>query len=434
MSLSKVQSFVDNYRRDSFSDQFCDDLSEIILQFLPFEDKFRLECVSKQFQRTVFAKQNELIIDKILVFRSTLRNAMNCRKYNERSLSILINILEKLPKIRCLRQKTFHEILLNDRDLDLIIKYCRHLTAIHCDFKQISDIRILTERTKILSLWANVNTIQSLKYPISQPLPHIQELNCLRNYYSCPLTFPLISELKIKNLKKLSIDMNDNIIDNLEVFQQFIDNNKSLTHLTLDLDIREENVSIFLFKQISRLDNLIELKVKSRYRVADIWLTDGLKQIALNCTKLMSLSLSWLFIQEITETKIIFSNFAKFKHLKQLSVEMFGITSEGLKGIEIVLNDSMKSLKDLTKLKIKFPKMFKIEEKLFKEFDKILPKLKNLFISDSIELSEETVDVLSRLSRLESLELTVTDLSIAAIIETKILSKCPKIKSLKIGI
>ena len=45
---------------DSFDERFCDDLCEDILQYLPLEDKIRLECVSKQFQRTVFQKQNEI--------------------------------------------------------------------------------------------------------------------------------------------------------------------------------------------------------------------------------------------------------------------------------------------------------------------------------------------------------------------------------------
>ena len=53
----------DNYRRDSFEDRFCDDLCEEILQYLSLEDKLKLEGVSKQFQRTVLKKHNELTIE-----------------------------------------------------------------------------------------------------------------------------------------------------------------------------------------------------------------------------------------------------------------------------------------------------------------------------------------------------------------------------------
>ena len=48
-------------KRQSFSERICDDLSEIILQFLPLEDKLKTRmCVSKQFQRTIFVKQKEI--------------------------------------------------------------------------------------------------------------------------------------------------------------------------------------------------------------------------------------------------------------------------------------------------------------------------------------------------------------------------------------
>ena len=55
MSLSKELSIGEmDFRRDSFSDRVCDDLSEILLQYLLLKDKFRLECVSKQFQETIY--------------------------------------------------------------------------------------------------------------------------------------------------------------------------------------------------------------------------------------------------------------------------------------------------------------------------------------------------------------------------------------------
>jgi hypothetical protein len=35
-------------KRDSFSGRICDDLCEVLLSYLSFEDKIRFECVSKQ--------------------------------------------------------------------------------------------------------------------------------------------------------------------------------------------------------------------------------------------------------------------------------------------------------------------------------------------------------------------------------------------------
>ncbi len=47
-------------KRESFSDRICDDLCEVLFSYLLFEDKIRFECLSKQFQRYVYIKQNTI--------------------------------------------------------------------------------------------------------------------------------------------------------------------------------------------------------------------------------------------------------------------------------------------------------------------------------------------------------------------------------------
>ncbi len=41
---------ITDQRKDSFSDRICDDLCEVILQWLPIEDKIKLIFVSTQFK------------------------------------------------------------------------------------------------------------------------------------------------------------------------------------------------------------------------------------------------------------------------------------------------------------------------------------------------------------------------------------------------
>ncbi|CAG2101738.1 unnamed protein product [Medioppia subpectinata] len=54
------------YAKDSL-DRFGDDLCQLLLSYLSLEDRFRYECVSKQFQRTVFESVVDIEIDdKIL--------------------------------------------------------------------------------------------------------------------------------------------------------------------------------------------------------------------------------------------------------------------------------------------------------------------------------------------------------------------------------
>src|ERR1700712_3011936 len=100
MSSNKL---VDNryveYSRDSFRHRICDDLSEVILQYLSLEDKLRLQCVSKQFQRTIFQRHYELkfYADKEFI---------DCRlliKNNGIDLKSFELLLKKCPNLRSIQ-------------------------------------------------------------------------------------------------------------------------------------------------------------------------------------------------------------------------------------------------------------------------------------------------------------------------------------------
>lgn len=47
---------------DAFDKRIGDNLCQIILSYLSISDKFRLECVCRQFQRKIFAEQRNLVI------------------------------------------------------------------------------------------------------------------------------------------------------------------------------------------------------------------------------------------------------------------------------------------------------------------------------------------------------------------------------------
>src|SRR5690348_7145073 len=73
-------------KKNSF-DRFGDDLTELILSYLSFEDKFRFECVSKRFKRLIFNKQKEINVSicglntskKIKYLRSVLKKCLNAK-------------------------------------------------------------------------------------------------------------------------------------------------------------------------------------------------------------------------------------------------------------------------------------------------------------------------------------------------------------------
>src|SRR5882757_373667 len=95
------------YAKDSF-DRFGDDLMEVLLSFIPFEDTFQYKCVSKQWKRLVFNKQNKLIIcnfgSKIKYFKRSERIlsefAFGRRVGNEYNFLVIKLIFKNCPNIK----------------------------------------------------------------------------------------------------------------------------------------------------------------------------------------------------------------------------------------------------------------------------------------------------------------------------------------------
>ena len=113
-SLSLNERKEDNYRRDSFDDRFCDDLCEDILQYLSLEDKLRLECVSKQFQRTVFQRQYKLNLKEAIFSMPQIFEAL----------------AKKFQRVDCLRKLKSISIALTESDLRQILPQLKAFPAL----------------------------------------------------------------------------------------------------------------------------------------------------------------------------------------------------------------------------------------------------------------------------------------------------------------
>ena len=133
------------YSKDSF-DRFGDDLSELVLSYLTFEDQIRLECVSKQWKRLVFSPiyPKELIIgSKLSEFVIIFGN-----RHKVVDLATIESILRKCQNIGSIHviEDLKNEEIMN-RVFELIVKYCLNLTQIQSDFdgltqKTIKDFSI----------------------------------------------------------------------------------------------------------------------------------------------------------------------------------------------------------------------------------------------------------------------------------------------------
>ncbi|CAG2103002.1 unnamed protein product [Medioppia subpectinata] len=95
----------DNKQRQIYAknsmDRFGDDLCELLLSYLSFEDRFRCECVSKQFQRTIFEKKvfdntsGQLMAKNLLTFEFTFKG-------NDINSQLLCRFVADNQSLRCL--------------------------------------------------------------------------------------------------------------------------------------------------------------------------------------------------------------------------------------------------------------------------------------------------------------------------------------------
>ena len=100
-------------------DRFGDDLTELILSFFWFEDKIRLECVSKQWKRCVFRKQFVIKIGSD----------------SNDSINFIIDVLsEDMSSVRISSKKTIklekRFIRIDNSSLETLLKKCPNITNV----------------------------------------------------------------------------------------------------------------------------------------------------------------------------------------------------------------------------------------------------------------------------------------------------------------
>ena len=149
---NRIESKV--YAKDSM-DRFGDDLTELILSFLCFEDKIRLECLSKQWRRLIYNKQFVLdICDYSKRTVNSLRklfkgfNVSNEVRLHRRALE---SVLQKCHNIT--RVRNYSRV--NSRVLSLIGQYCPNIVSLsypRIDTSVFTFLRDYGHKLKELSL------------------------------------------------------------------------------------------------------------------------------------------------------------------------------------------------------------------------------------------------------------------------------------------
>lgn len=160
-------------KRDQYNSRICDDLSEILLQYLSLQDKARLQCVCRQFQRTIFRKHQILFIDDHLITA-----LLALRSENEiRSGKLDLNPLAKLLSKRVVMKKKINETYYIEDNEQLIRKI-----ESENEF-WVEKIRLFDDLNEVYFVYAKLRPFVDT---LNKPLQHLKGLpnRVLNTFYT----------------------------------------------------------------------------------------------------------------------------------------------------------------------------------------------------------------------------------------------------------
>ena len=213
LNITTVITQMKVYAKNCF-DRFGDDLTELILQYLTFEDKVRLECVSKQWRRLVFNKQFVIEL-KEEETKNSLKRLIRRMADSELTLTVdcqsLESVLKNCPNII----KVVLDFKVSNEVLSLIGQYCHHIKSLTYYVSNSSDEEVLSffnnygHKLEELNLrgyeshenyenYEDQNDIDNYVKLIQQSCPN---LKCIKIYYNSVLIDQDINLLpKLQNI------------------------------------------------------------------------------------------------------------------------------------------------------------------------------------------------------------------------------------------
>ena len=410
-------------RSDSFEDRFCDDLCEDILQYLPLKDKLRLECVSKQFQRTVFQKQKEIILE--LDLKGGHRQPIRCNCPYEPNLLKFkypraYEVLEEMdPQLEVLAFKSCHY-----KPIESVLKKCPKIQSINLWGFRPNNSQISKLMLQMITKYCNhlfefkifrfdSNECESQEF-CRKFGPKLKFFLSAENLFDYSL-FPNIETIVVFNVMPLQI----------QLLQKF----SNLTYLTLMIISDPLNIP---FKDFPILQNLKDLSILFRGIEDFKGMCDSLEQIAIKCPKLKKIICdSTIVLKNISEVKQLFHRLKAFPSLTRLDIVLN--TKINLDMNKWFSFELFKEMPKITHLFLDFHGK-QLNESILKEIDIYLPKLQYIFICDPFITDTKGVkqmaEILSRLSNLQTIILWFKPGVDYQPIGDMILEKCLKIKNI----
>ena len=272
----------------------------------------------------------------------------------------------------------------------------------------------------------NIKNFRSFRQLIDfNRFPNIEKIKISPN-----IDDSIISNLKLDKLKQLEIMIEQGKEHKL---QTIIDTFPTLTHLKVSIRSKDENAIYNSLKNISNLKHLIHFYFHNEFGKNNNLLIGLLKQMANNWQNMKSIDCRFVIRDNNSEIRQFFSLLKSFPALKRLNFWFYYVWNEEEDNIDVnqlFSFELFKGFSNITHLTLYFDQIS--NEKTLKDIDINLPKLQYLEIKDIFDTTPEGVqqiaEILSRLSRLETLKLKFKSGVDFKPIEDKIIEKCRKIR------
>jgi hypothetical protein len=405
-----------NYSRNSF-ERFGDDFCELILSYLPLNDKLRYECLSKQWQTLVFNLQFKLIIDNFNGKYSVkgLKNS----SFEENKFYTIFTINQKsfeslLKKCRNISRISFDwKYICDEQTFISIANNCRHLRRIsisRTDGFCISD-EVLTQFGKscaenLIYFRIDVNFSGNLKlfFSYCHNLKTIYGVNDSQKFIDCETNF-------LPNLEEIDFMVTqDSDLDQLNILAEKYYN--KMKKLVICIKIGDSNNEVIgsdiniIFTQISRFVKLEYLKLNMNSYFGQPF-SQGIQIIAQNCTQLK------FFDFESYDTIILenfFQLFEKFRSLEYLNLHCrYLYRYESIESVNQFVNygkvKCLENCKNLKRLKLN---LLYLNDSNLENIDLYLPNLKLIELKSTKHLTIKSLHSIAKLKQLTTLRVCCT--------------------------
>ncbi|CAG2103936.1 unnamed protein product [Medioppia subpectinata] len=400
------------YAKNSM-DRFGDDMYGLMLSYFSIEDRFQCECVSKQFQRTVFRSVVDITLNDRIIKR--------LRKEKTINLQLLATIAIKCPNIQTIDcrgidtefEEHIPEMLNTFRD------NCRHLREIYRNLYPMN-------RQPMAALGPLVTRIGHLFSTETRALTHCHRLSHLgMSYLQHAFDFNQSDQLIVKNVRQLELK-----------FYEESDGHRLATIVAGIQCLQSVKVMCYCVSthqslpemcgQLSRLTQLRRLSLGLLIASPHISVHDSLRTIGVNCKQLkrLSLKLSGVHVWQALIQSVDWLRF--YSRLKWLRLEVYA-------AIDDQLLEPLKHCKSLTHLELYIREM---TANVLKDLHLNCPRIQYLFVCEFYNIIDN--EYLSHISRLPALQMLVIqcrqDINLSDNDMNAVLSSSPKLKTIEIRV